>query len=558
MLNVASWQRWIAGIILTAASLAAGAEGSGPRLLLAGGALPVCSSASPRFCNGGAPTGSTQQIRYRLDGDAMARMARISWHAHRLPVRRQLLSTFASWQAQVDVREWSGDALRQLLRSENRPAWQAWDQLAEFEQWRVLDVLEVAPATEVVDLARSGSDSGADIFRELVAMARTVSGRERPHVLISTASSRDPYAAIDFYLDVFAQAGAEVRWLPLDQAMRVAQANRGSDCEHLDALRGQSWGALDRTRLYPERAAELVAACRSPRARRKMLDWADALFLNGGDQSWTRAAWFEPDGSASADLLFVQKRLQAGNLVVGGTSAGTAVQASRDSPMLISGSALPQHATGLLRTLIPDPSCAQADACQGIDPDALWVHPDGGLGTFPLGILDTHFSERGRDYRLARVLIDTQRDLAIGVDETTALRVDLDHGRWRTRVIGHGGATWLMRVRPEAVIWQRQVSGQTLVWPRELTTPDCGSQSPRMVSIEAGNEQLAQTILAARNAEPIRIRLYDGRHAIEAGQICAGTTSQRLWQLAPIASGPNASNLPSSNLNPLPGDGPTG
>jgi len=49
------------------------------------------------------------------------------------------------------------------------------------------------------------------IYRAFVAMAREVSGRERPRLLVSTASGRDPYAAIDFYLALFAQAGAEVR-----------------------------------------------------------------------------------------------------------------------------------------------------------------------------------------------------------------------------------------------------------------------------------------------------------------------------------------------------------
>ena len=53
--------------------------------------------------------------------------------------------------------------------------------------------------------------------------------------------------------------------------------------------------------------------------------------------------------------------------------------------------------------------------------DDLTYVPEGGFGFFPYGLLDSHFSRRGRQGRAIRLAADTGMDFVFGCDENTAL-----------------------------------------------------------------------------------------------------------------------------------------
>lgn len=522
----------VLGAWLALAGVAQAADG--PRLLLIGGAAPVCASGSPAACRAGAPA-PARLAQLRLDEAAIARLAGGWWHPQRQAAQARVASALRGWLAEAGAIQPSPEAVAAALG----PAWEA---LAGFERTRVLEALEVAPATETVALNDSRDDSGAALYRSFVAMPQEVSRRDRPRVLVSTASGRDPYAAVDFYLALFAQTGAEVRWLPLDHALRAAQARPGRDCAQLDRLRGARWGAQDRAHLHPQRAQQLEAACRDPRQLQTAIDWADAVFLNGGDQSFTRAAWFAADGRPSAELRQLRARLEAGSLVLGGTSAGAAVQAGPDA-MLVSGPALPANRAQALTALPPDPGCAAAGACGGVDPDALLVHPEGGLASFD-GVVDTHFSERGREYRLARVLLDTPATLAVGVDENTALRLDRAGAGWRAQVLGQGAATWLWQAAPTRLLWRSQQAGERLRWPLAGTAPACTRGPSKSAMLDAGGPALRNALVAADARVPLRLRLRAGTREVAAGQVCGAAEGMRVWEFPP---GPDAMPIPTTS-----------
>ncbi len=537
--------------LFPAALLALGLHGTaavasateGPRLLLAGGATPVCSNLSPQACMPGCVPGLPPlAARYRLDAGGIERVANGWWHPQRNRAQRRALTALRRWHAVAGDIDFAATDVPIALDTVGANARQRWTALADFERARILDALERAAPVEQVALADSRSTSGAAIFREFVAMAAAVSGRARPRVLVSTASSRDPYNAIDFYLALFEQAGAEVRWLPLDHALRAAQSNAASECARLDRLRGERWGAQDRARLHPARAAELVAACRDPARLRDLLDWADGVFLNGGDQSFTRAAWYAADGAApSAELQRLLQRLDAGKLVLGGTSAGTAVQAAAPGAMLVSGAALPASRAQALSSLPPDPDCRSADVCGGIDPDALLWHPGGGLGSFPLGVLDTHFSERGREYRLARLLLDSATGAGIGIDENTALRLDRSASGWRARVIGAGAATLLRRVDAQRLLWTRYSAGTRFDWPAQVIAPRCAAPPQEALQVPAAGTALRDALIAATGRQALPLQLHSDTRVQAVGQVCAGVLAgERVWEFPPAAASADA------------------
>ncbi|XP_070566911.1 cyanophycinase-like [Ptychodera flava] len=137
------------------------------------------------------------------------------------------------------------------------------------------------------------------------------------------------------------------------------------------------------------------------------------FFFGGGDQSRVTESWFLSGRVESPALIALKERYAAG-AVIGGTSAGTACQSS--SVMVTGGLSWQGLVYGACAcTSHPD------------DPrDGLTYDPDGGLGVIDDVVLDTHFSERGREGRLIRLVADTMgqsrgAELGIGVDENTAL-----------------------------------------------------------------------------------------------------------------------------------------
>lgn len=404
------------------------------QLLLAGGSLPICSSMNPTACQGP-----------------------VSWQdkaldAHRYQVKdediQRWLASFDNKDDRSDLQAWVKlleSVARQDLEPMPRPEFSRLLRAARIEPvgdsthspslsgemlyqrlddrswWRLLDHFQLAPhhLGEQVSLKDSRSGSAVEVFERFVAMAREVSGRERPRIAISTASSRDPYDALDFYFQVFEQAGAEVFWLQLDRAFTAARA--AGRCNDLAEFQAELLGTWDRSRVYPSIFQSQRAICAEPEATMRLTEGVDGLFLNGGDQWLTLHAFIDEQGLATPEWQRIMERLQAGELVLGGTSAGAAVQSG---PVMISnGSSQRGLLDGARERPPPQSGCDRADNCPpGLAVDSL-TYRRGGLGSFTTGIVDTHFSERWRQFRLLQLMVDTGVTLGLGVDETSAVEV---------------------------------------------------------------------------------------------------------------------------------------
>jgi len=297
-------------------------------------------------------------------------------------------------------------------------------------------------------VAHLSNAATADIYRSLVSAAREVAGGRRPLIGLVTAASANPFAEHDINFHALRSAGAEVVWLPLSGALR--QALDQGQCEHLpvlfdgyantgSALRSQFHLHLD----YPDLAAQQRRACEDPEgALNAVLRRLDGVFLAGGDQARLLESLASPDADgrptrASEQLRILRQRHAAGTLVVAGSSAGNAVQACghlRGHPvaMISGGESWQALANGFVRGRGPT---VEGAGRTGV------TYPEGGLGLFSLGALDSHFSQRAREGRLLRFVADSGLDYGFGVDENTALLVERPDARGVTamRVIGAGG-----------------------------------------------------------------------------------------------------------------------
>ncbi|MCH8493653.1 MAG: cyanophycinase [Idiomarina sp.] len=405
-------------------------------LMLVGGSMNTCSSMSARNCVDADWIDSAAmrvQTTVTLSEQRIAAMlASPVWQEH-TERKQQVTRAIRGISRHFNYNEASIDDFSRYFREVYPNLWRDLSNT----QWLVirdhLQTAEKATVSEVSNLSLSKQPQGAELFATFAARAKEIakSTEQEPLILVVTASGRDSFDAVDFYLSSFREFGVRAQWLPIDAAFGHAVAN--DQCAAIAEYRAKYQLAFDRERVYPWLAEAQQKACETPSKLLEMVANAQGLFINGGDQSLTRQAFYQPDGTPSAWLRLLQQRVAEGAMVAGGTSAGTAIMPAL--AMISNGTSHAALTEGAVAMPLPpavdcerDNSCAPAGSA-----NSLTYRAEGGIGLFPFGLLDTHFSERGRQARLLQLLVDTEQHLAVGVDETTALLVDTRSGDFKVQ-----------------------------------------------------------------------------------------------------------------------------
>lgn len=196
----------------------------------------------------------------------------------------------------------------------------------------------------------------------------------------------------NYYIDIFADYGMEAEWVPVD----IANIEVGDSEEWADRIESGEFSGF---------------------------------FLGGGDQSRYITSLVREDDQGnwtdSAVLSAIRDQFENGNLMIAGSSAGAAIQASEN--MVTGGDSYRGVTEG---------------SKEGYHSDAsiLGYYKEGGLGFFSYGLVDSHFSERAREGRMIRLAADVGTDKVYGVDETTALVVEnANHPSADMSVVGKNG-----------------------------------------------------------------------------------------------------------------------
>jgi len=318
-----------------------------------------------------------------------------------------------------------------------------WRQWLDQERSAVLAAMEVPQflggqrRTERAFPEQSRDRGGLEVLREFVEQARRRAPDGIPRIAVVTASSQDPFDPVDFYLSLFDALGARAQWWPIDAALNVAVA--GARCSELDELRMQALQLPGRARIYPDLSAQQAQACAAPQALAQVPKDVQGVFFSGGDQWRLRRALVDEHDQPNTWLQALQAAHAAGTLVVGGTSAGAAVQSG--GAMIGNGTTAEALRAGALRASPPAPGCERAQACpQGLVEDSFTWWPAGGTGLAAGATADTHFSERGRELRLLTVMLASATPWGYGADETSALRLTTHDGKRQLQAYGeHGG-----------------------------------------------------------------------------------------------------------------------
>lgn len=239
-------------------------------------------------------------------------------------------------------------------------------------------------------------DDNAAIYQRLIQLAGG-SGQARIGVITaaSVPESADPDAGTadasnsrvngEFYAELLEVYGAaDAQWIPID----------------LDQISNNS---------NPQVIAQINSMT--------------GFFFGGGDQSRLTQTLQTATRADSPALAAIRARHDAG-AVLAGTSAGTAIMVQ--GPMVTGGESYEALRYGVYSTP---------------GGDDLSYDMQGGFGFFNYGLLDTHFSERGRQGRIVRLADYTQVPFAFGVDENTALLVQNNPtlGQVEMEVVGENG-----------------------------------------------------------------------------------------------------------------------
>lgn len=310
---------------------------------------------------------------------------------------------------------------------------------------------------EEVNLRENKSTKVAQIYTDFVTQAnlKRASSDEHLKIGVLTTSSRDAFASADFYQAAFENAArlvlpnekVIVEWIPLDESVSYAiqMKQKGFDlCKQLDSLKAQRL-VFNRQVAFPSKSKLQAEICEKPDSLIATFQSLHGLFINGGDQSKTLNTLVAQDGKDTRWLTIVKTKLRQNSLILGGTSAGTAVQAGgifnyRQIPMISSGDSEVAFIRGGFALPPPPFGCEKDKNCpHGLLEDDLTFNPRGGLGTFTLGITDTHFSERDREARLALLSMQTKTRFGFGVDEATALFVAQGNNDTQMKIVGEGG-----------------------------------------------------------------------------------------------------------------------
>lgn len=509
--------------------------------MMIGGSLSTCSSFSKQHCKRGSfPIDAKSTTLYEINANSINRLELFIHKSTSKNAFSELLAIVEKLKGVLSVNTLTRDALFKLfeeaqiseqVKSLNDPAYYA-----------LLDHLEYAQVDdmgkrkkEVADVNRSRLSSSVHIYSSFVEQVqlRAAVANQEPHILVVTASSRDAFEVADFYTSVFTSLSVKTTWLPIDagfsDAMEAKKTIKDA-CLNLDYYQGQHH-LYDRKRIYPSYSHEQYKMCEDVERLTALIDSAQGIFINGGDQSKTLASITHNNGQFTHYWQHILARVNRAEMIVAGTSAGAAVQsgnsyAARPIPMISNGTSAKGISRGAFASMAPSQRCDTDNCEQAIGADDLTYMPTGGSGLFSVGTVDTHFSERDREGRLIALAGATDLRLAIGVDEATALLFSRRDQQIDFKILGENGVFFVdgYNAVQQKTITQGVRSSQYLGFSHYLTSGVIAT-----LNLENNDWDISNALLAVEERKTLPL-LEKGVWRNSTRKYC-GTKEPISWQL---------------------------
>ncbi len=421
-----------------------------PTLLLMGGSYKTCSSLDTDDCLADKKdfANARQASKYRIDTRIFPSILAPSYWAtrHQPPAISKIKKLLESSYSRASNRTFNYAELNSIFEQADSSTWNA---LLVSEQDMIFSAFEMpqfangSRLKEGVALDGGNRPFDAQMFRRFVQEAAKRSPGKKPRIAFVTSAAANNFDAVDFYRELFQQAGAEVVWWPIDSSMNAAIYGK-QGCDALPRLRQKIFSQLNREAVFPDLNKQQQQACLNAKQLADVPMQVQGIFLDGGDQWLHWNTFFSPDGKANPWLQNLRMAFKTGNLVVAGTSAGTAVQSG--PAMITNGTSANALKNGAQIYGSMDDGCKRAKRCPlGFEEDDLTYWAGGGLSLVGALLMDTHVSERKRELRLLTLLNTITADAGIGIDETSALLLNINATDISVEALGMSGAWWMMK-----------------------------------------------------------------------------------------------------------------
>lgn len=448
--------------VLTVGTLFFSLTSSAQTLYLIGGALKTCSSMATKNCaeNVEFSAAVKTHLLFSVDERAINKFTK-GWPTNN---RAHLRRTLKLLKKLPSNKVLSKLQLAQHAKQFDEGLYRSW---SDKEYNFFFDMLELPllyqhnRIPEIVNTNGNNEPASTEIIEDII---KRIGKTKTKRLLLVTASSRDPYESADFYEGLFQSYDVNAQWFPLTPALAAALSR--DDCENLDSYRNQLNGVYNREVIYPDRTLTEYNLCQQgiEKVKQQLVN-ADAVMFNGGDQSLTKLVMYATDKQTPYPWTEVLKEIP----IIIGTSAGTAVQAGGKNafgyvPMITNGSSIEAILNGAINASAPVQHCEKHGGCGKLNADALTYDATGGLGVFSFGVLDTHFSERGRSFRLAVLALKSGQKFGFGVDETTALKFESTEEEFS--VLGKQGVVVIETHKPQHFYYSFYPAGSTFSMPK--------------------------------------------------------------------------------------------
>lgn len=443
------------------------------KLFLVGGSWKTCGSFSGSACDRNVdwPENAKTENAYSVTPKQLLQVKNLTaWQPGEEPIKAALINALTNFSVIHKNATFGKKAFQKMstkvsvnIAGTSTTLKDLLGALPDHLYYPVNDVLEAANqdtsgqfVKEQASVADTKYEGSKAIYAEFISAVKAVTpAQQKPVILVSTASGYDVFGAVDYYLSIFEQLGADAKWLPLEATFGKLMDEGG--CKDLHQARTDYVNVYNRDTVYPYLADYQQAFCQNPEKITELVTQANGIFFNGGDQSLTWQAFVNNQDTDRPWLAALRSQFNDGKLVISGTSAGTAVQSGipgkKGAGMITGGTS-----DGALIMGAEDkmPWIERTDPESNIRP--VTYHSSGGLKLFPYGILDTHFSERGRQLRLAKLVLESDAKFGFGVDETTALvATPIDDNNAEFEVVGQNGV-YVIEENDRSVNAEKQIT----------------------------------------------------------------------------------------------------
>ncbi|WP_372766984.1 hypothetical protein [Pseudoalteromonas sp.] len=444
---------------------------SASTLILLSDDLTVCSSESQRFCSDEGKKSFSEDVKQKaifdITDEALVRVSQYPW-TEQEELKKQVTDILKAVKPKFENVKLTERQFVRALRGvstktgeESVSGRDIWQSLYEFEKRNLFDLLEQKQLESrnnrlktQVNFAETTNIEASLAYQNLFDLSAEIAGNKRkPRIAVITGTNRDPYAKVDYYLNLFEQVGFEAVWLPLDAAMQTAITAKEYEktaCDSLQDFQIKRLASFRREVLYPDLFQQQVSECKKSEPLIDTIKRMDAIYIADGSPLLSYHAFYTPTGSKSAALDKIVDMYKNNEVLIAVEGGSINAITSDSKPLsILTGVVNEINTTEPISFASGNDACSLGADCIALESEREFTVVESAILPFlPSGIIDTQVSERGKQLRGIHAALFSSNQHLFGLDNKTSVVMQRKGIHTEVEVLGSGGL-WLFEITKE-------------------------------------------------------------------------------------------------------------